>query len=78
MIAPTKPGWWSRLIADPDGSPSSTRLAGVLCTVTGCLLALAGMVFNREQATTVAALLGGGAATFFTRKKSADAPEQAP
>lgn len=56
---------------DPDGSVSSTRISGVLCVLVGCAVAIAGMVWNREQAATVAALLGGGAAAFFTRKTSA-------
>lgn len=63
-------GWLTRLIQDPDGSPSSTRVAGLLCTVTGCAVALWGMAVGREQATTITALLGGGAASFFTRRKS--------
>jgi hypothetical protein len=72
-------GWFTRLVEDPDGSPSSTRVAALLTTVTGCLVAIAGMVLNREQAATVVALLGGGAATFFARKKSSDAtPPEAP
>lgn len=62
--------WFQRLIQDPDGSPSSTRLAGLLCTVAGCAVALWGMGADREQASTVVALLGGGAATFFSRRKS--------
>ena len=62
--------WLTHLIQDPDGSPSSTRVAGLLCTLTGCVVAVWGMVENREQASTLAALLGGGAATFFSRRKS--------
>ena len=54
---------------DADGSLSTTRIAAMLCTVTGCAVALAGVVLNREQAGTVAALLGGGAATFFARSQ---------
>lgn len=55
------------MFRDADGSLSTTRIAAMLCTVVGCAIAVAGMIWNREQATTVAALLGGGAATFFTR-----------
>ena len=62
--------WLTRLIQDPDGSPSSTRVAGLLCTLTGCAVALWGMAANREQAATITALLGGGAVTFFSRRKS--------
>jgi hypothetical protein len=43
----------------------------MLCILTACGLAVAGMALNREQAGTVAALLGGGAAAFFSRAKSA-------
>lgn len=62
--------WLSELIADPDGSPSTTRIIGCLAGLAGIGIAVAGMALNREQATTVAALLGGGAASFFTRRKS--------
>lgn len=55
------------MFRDADGSLSTTRIAAVLCTLTGCGLAIAGMVLAREQAATVGCLLGGGAATFFTR-----------
>lgn len=67
----TVQSWLVALIQDPDGSPSSTRISGVLCVLVGCGIAVAGMVWNREQAATVAALLGGGAAAFFTRARSA-------
>lgn len=55
------------MFRDADGSLSTTRIAAMLCTVTGCAVAIAGVVLGHEQATTVAALLGGGACTFFTR-----------
>lgn len=69
--------WLSDLIADPDGSPSSTRVAALLCTVVACLVALAGVALAREQSATVMALLTGGAAAFFTRTKS-DGPGGTP
>ena len=62
--------WLRELIADPDGSPSSTRVAALLCTVAGCAVAIAGVFLGREHSNTVMALLGGGAATFFSRRKS--------
>lgn len=62
------------MFRDPDGSVSSTRISAVLCVVVGCGIAVGGMIWNREQAATVAALLGGGAATFFTRKTSGGTP----
>lgn len=55
------------MFKDADGTLSTTRIAAMLCTVVGCVVALWGMAVAREQATTVAALVGGGAATFFTR-----------
>jgi hypothetical protein len=66
--------WLTALLADPDGSPSSTRYAAILCVLVGCGLAVAGMCLNREQSGTVAALLGGGAASFFARKFSEGGP----
>jgi hypothetical protein len=57
-------------LSDPDGSLSSARVGAMLCILTACGLAVAGMALNREQAGTVAALLGGGAAAFFSRAKS--------
>lgn len=55
------------MFRDADGSLSTTRIAAMLCTLTGCGLAVAGMLLAREQAGTVAALLGGGAGCFFAR-----------
>lgn len=55
------------MFRDADGSLSTTRIAAMLCTVTGCGLAIAGMILAREQAATVAAVLGGGAGCFFAR-----------
>lgn len=57
-------------IRDPDGSLSSTRIGGLLCAVTACGIAMAGMWLNREQAGTVAALLGGSVGSFAFRRKS--------
>lgn len=58
-------------IRDPnthDGS--STRLAGLLCTVTGCAVAVIGVWIKYDGASAVVvAVLGGGAATFFARAK---------
>ena len=63
--------WLVSLTKDPnDGSVSSTRIAALLSTVTGCVVAVIGMCLNREQASTVTALLGGGVGTFFARAKS--------
>lgn len=63
--------WLARLIADPvDGTPSSTRVAALLCTTTGCLVALCGVVLGREQSATVMALLGGATGMFFSRRKA--------
>lgn len=62
--------WIRELVQDPDGSPSSTRISGLLCTVTGCVVAIAGVFLAREQAATVTGLLAGAAGMFFSRKKS--------
>lgn len=59
------------MFRDPDGDVSSTRVMATVCVVVGCVVAVLGMVWNREQAATVAALVGGGAGTFFARKTSA-------
>jgi hypothetical protein len=64
--------WLTALLRDPvDLSPSSARIAAMLCVLSGCGIAIAGMVLNRDQPATVAALLGGGAASFLTRNKAA-------
>ena len=66
--------WLIALIRDPaDGSPSSTRVGALLCTVTACLVAITGMIVNREQSATVLALLGGATGMFFSRKKAENA-----
>jgi len=62
--------WLHAMMADPDGSPSSTRWAAMLCTITGCGIAIYCAITKHEQASTITALLGGGAATFFSRTKS--------
>ena len=62
--------WINQLLADPDGSPSSTRLNGTLLVLTGIGIAIAGMVLNRPQPEIVIALTGGGGFVFMTRKKS--------
>lgn len=62
------------MFRDADGSLSTTRIAAFLCALTGCGIAVAGMVLAREQAGTVAALLGGGAATFFSRSVKGPTP----
>lgn len=58
------------LIQDPDGSPSSARLVGVLCGVVACVVALVSLAIGHEYAATVAALVGGGASSLLVRRKS--------
>ena len=62
--------WLAELIQDPDGSPSSARVIGVLCGVVACIVALVSLALGREYAATVAALVGGGASALLTRRKS--------
>ena len=62
--------WLAALIQDPDGSPSSARVIGVLCGVVACIVALASLALGREYAATVAALVGGGASSLLVRRKS--------
>lgn len=62
--------WLAALVQDPDGSPSSSRVIGVLCGVTACVVALAGLRTGHEYAATVAALVGGGASALLVRRKS--------
>lgn len=69
MLAAAK-HWLSALIQDPDGSPSSARVIGVLAGLAGVGIAIAGMALNREQAATVAALMGGGAGSLLVRRRS--------
>lgn len=63
--------WLARLIEDPDGSPSSTRVAALLSVLAAIFIAVYGRVVGNQQAETIIALLGGGAASFFSRTKSA-------
>jgi hypothetical protein len=70
--------WLEQLVEDPDGSPSSTRVAGMLTTLTACGIAIGGVVTGHDQAGTVGALLGGGALAFFSRRRSADSAAAAP
>lgn len=63
--------WLAGGLTDPiQGTLSSTRLAGLLCTVTGCAIA-----WHKPDgsAPTISALIVGGAVAFLTRTKS-DAP----
>lgn len=62
--------WLRELVADPDGSPSSTRISALLCTVTACFVAVYGVATKTEQSGTVTGLLAGAAGMFFTRRKS--------
>jgi hypothetical protein len=62
--------WLAALIQDPDGSPSSARVIGVLCGVVACIVALTSLAIGHEYAATVAALVGGGASALLTRRKS--------
>ena len=62
--------WLAELIQDPDGSPSSARVIGVLCGVVACIVALVSLALGREYAATVAALVGGGASSLLVRRKS--------
>lgn len=62
--------WLARLIEDPDGSPSSTRVAALLLSLAAIFVAVYGRIVGKEQAETILALLGGGAASFFSRTKS--------
>lgn len=62
--------WLSALVQDPDGSPSSARVIGVLCGVVACIVALVGVATKHEYAATVAALVGGGASALLVRRKS--------
>jgi len=63
--------WLNEMMQDPDGSPSSTRWAAMLCVVVACGIAVYGRIVGNQQTETIIALLGGGAATFFSRTKSA-------
>lgn len=62
--------WLAALVQDPDGSPSSARVIGVLCGVVACVVALTSLVIGHEYAATVAALVGGGASALLVRRKS--------
>lgn len=67
--------WLSELLQDPDGSPSSTRIGGMLLVLAAIGVAAWGAHTGREQASTVTALAGGGGLAFLTRKKSGEAAE---
>lgn len=54
-------------LTDPiTGGLSSTRLSGLACVASGCVLAF----LHPGEAATVAALLGGGGVAFFSRTKT--------
>ena len=69
MLAAAK-HWLSELVKDPDGSPSSSRVIGVLCGVVACIVALVSLALGHEYAGTVAGLVGGGASALLSRRKS--------
>lgn len=62
--------WINETVMDPDGSPSSTRIAAILLTLTAIGLAIAGFALNRPEPEVLTTLLGGGALSFFSRTKS--------
>lgn len=59
------------MLADPDGSGSSTRICGVLCILTACGVAIAGVVRRDPNAAAIVAAIGGvGTACLFARTRS--------
>lgn len=62
--------WVLGALQDPISADlSSTRLSGIACVASACVLAF----LHPEHPATIAALLGGGAGAFFSRTKS-DSP----
>ena len=64
-------GYISGMMADPDGSGSSTRWSGVLCIVTACGCAIAGIIRKDPNAAAIVAAIGAvGTGCLFARAKS--------
>lgn len=67
----------SGMMADPDGSGSSTRWCGVICILTACGCAIAGIVRRDPNAVGIVGAIGAvGTGCLFARKKSPDTAAQ--